>query len=326
MPNTATAGTVTFWASQTNADGCESSRSALTVTVFAKPALQITSSVAEMTISDARRELTATPAGGTFSGNGVVTENNRAFFNPATAGAGSHTLTYTYTSGGNCSVSTTFVIRVTAPQVDVSVRKVSDAQAVRPNDVFRYTITATNNSSIAAPNVVVTDILPAVLSYQSHTATAGTATHSSASNTVTWNIASLAPGASETLVLTVTATSTGNISNRVNIASALADASPGNNTSTDNKEIVELKVPNIFTPDGDGLNDRFVIKGLELYQQNQLIILNRWGNHVYEQKNYNNTWDASGLLEGTYFYLLKLTDRQGKETVLKGYLTIVRGK
>ncbi|WP_162946179.1 gliding motility-associated C-terminal domain-containing protein [Chitinophaga barathri] len=326
VPNTATPGIFTFWVSQSNAAGCESLRNALVVTVFAKPTPQITSSTADMNSADARRELTATPAGGIFSGNGVVTENGRAFFNPATAGAGSHTLTYTYTSGGNCSVSTTFVIRVTAAQVDVSVRKISDAQAVRPNDVYRYTITATNNSTVAAPDVVVTDVLPATLSYQSHTVTTGTAAHSNASNTLTWNIASLAPGASETLVITVTARSTGNISNSVNIVSGLADASPGNNTSTDNKEIVDLKVPNIFTPDGDGMNDRFVIKGLELYQQNQLTIINRWGNHVFEQKNYSNTWEATGLLEGTYYYLLKLTDRQGKETVLKGYITIFRGK
>jgi gliding motility-associated-like protein len=83
-----------------------------------------------------------------------------------------------------------------------------------------------------------------------------------------------------------------------------------------------LKVPNLFTPNGDGINDVFEIRGLEKFAQNELVIVNRWGNEVYRQSNYKNNWTGEGLNEGTYYYILKVktTDWQ----VLKGYTTLMR--
>lgn len=321
IPLTTTAGVSTYWASQTNAGGCESPRASLTVTVFAKPTLQVTSSTADMVTTDARRELTGNTAGGTFSGTGVVAEAGRFYFNPATAGVGTHTLTYSYTSGGNCTVSTTFTIRVTAPVADVSVTVVADNTPTGIGDPFNYTITANNNGPGTATNVVVTDVLPATVELVSTNASAGTVTGTS---TVTWNIPTLPPSTSNTLTITVKPTQLGVIQNTVTIASSQTDNVPANNTAAAPKEIVGLKIPNVITPNGDGFNDRFVIKGLELYPQNQLTIINRWGNHVYEKRNYANDWIGSGLAEGTYFYVLRLTDRQGKNHDLKGYLMINR--
>ncbi|MVN92686.1 CshA/CshB family fibrillar adhesin-related protein [Mucilaginibacter aquatilis] len=83
-----------------------------------------------------------------------------------------------------------------------------------------------------------------------------------------------------------------------------------------------LKIPNLFTPNGDGINDVFEIRGLEKFSQNELIIVNRWGNEVFHQSGYKNTWTGEGLNEGTYYYILKVktTDWQ----VLKGYITLMR--
>ncbi|MDT3402200.1 CshA/CshB family fibrillar adhesin-related protein [Mucilaginibacter terrae] len=83
-----------------------------------------------------------------------------------------------------------------------------------------------------------------------------------------------------------------------------------------------LKIPNLFTPNGDGINDVFEIRGLDKFSQNELIIVNRWGNEVFHQSNYRNTWTGEGLNEGTYYYILKVktTDWQ----VLKGYITLMR--
>ncbi|WP_345953832.1 CshA/CshB family fibrillar adhesin-related protein [Mucilaginibacter sp. PAMB04168] len=83
-----------------------------------------------------------------------------------------------------------------------------------------------------------------------------------------------------------------------------------------------LQIPNLFTPNGDGINDVFEIRGLEKFAENELVIVNRWGNEVYHKVNYQNNWTGEGLNEGTYYYILKVrtTDWQ----VLKGYITLMR--
>jgi len=86
---------------------------------------------------------------------------------------------------------------------------------------------------------------------------------------------------------------------------------------------VPLQLNNIFSPNGDGINDLWVINNIELYPENELVVLNRWGNEVYTQSTYKNTWDGSNLLEGTYLYILKVT-MCGSEVVYKNYVTIVR--
>jgi gliding motility-associated-like protein/uncharacterized repeat protein (TIGR01451 family) len=68
----------------------------------------------------------------------------------------------------------------------------------------------------------------------------------------------------------------------------------------------DLEIPNAFTPNGDGKNDRFEIKGRENYDNIELSIYNRWGDEVYRNMNYKNEWDGSNLNEGTYYYLLRL--------------------
>ena len=87
----------------------------------------------------------------------------------------------------------------------------------------------------------------------------------------------------------------------------------------------EITVPTLFTPNGDGRNDVFEIRGLSQYAETELIIVNRWGNEVFRSKNYQNTWKGDGLNEGTYYYLLRIkrTASSGWE-VIKGYTTLVR--
>jgi gliding motility-associated-like protein len=89
----------------------------------------------------------------------------------------------------------------------------------------------------------------------------------------------------------------------------------------------DIFVPEGFSPNGDGVNDTFVITGLEDYPDHELGVFNRWGHKVYEAKNYQNDWAGvsdspltlgSGVLpKGTYFYVLRL-EPQGK--IVKGYI------
>jgi gliding motility-associated-like protein len=84
-------------------------------------------------------------------------------------------------------------------------------------------------------------------------------------------------------------------------------------------------IPEGFSPNGDGVNDRLVINILgsqlpfyEFYPNNHLMIFNRWGNLLYEGKPYMNDWDgrnyeggnpgSDDLPPGTYFYILELGD------------------
>lgn len=78
--------------------------------------------------------------------------------------------------------------------------------------------------------------------------------------------------------------------------------------------------PNVFTPNGDGTNDNLVFFGLENFPGTSLMVYNRWGVKIYESSDYQNDWNGSGVVDGTYYYILKETDG----TTLTGYLTIIK--
>ncbi|SFH76594.1 DUF7507 domain-containing protein [Parapedobacter indicus] len=95
------------------------------------------------------------------------------------------------------------------------------------------------------------------------------------------------------------------------------------NVATVQITVSGFNIPNIITPNGDGQNDRFVIVGLADYDNAEVLIFNRWGNEVYRSNSYKQDWDAQGISEGTYYYLITLR-KDGKETVHKGWLVIKR--
>jgi len=85
-------------------------------------------------------------------------------------------------------------------------------------------------------------------------------------------------------------------------------------------------VPDGITPNGDGVNDRLIIEGIENHEENELLIFDRWGNLIFQASPYKNSWDGNynnvGLPEGAYYYVLK-TDVTNKKT-LKGRVYIIR--
>ncbi len=89
----------------------------------------------------------------------------------------------------------------------------------------------------------------------------------------------------------------------------------------------DIKLPNGFTPNGDGFNDFYVIKGIQGYPENQVNIFNRWGNLVFSSKGYTNNWqgnsnDGNVLPDGTYFIVVDL-NKEGKDDI-QGFIDLRR--
>ncbi len=90
------------------------------------------------------------------------------------------------------------------------------------------------------------------------------------------------------------------------------------------EENIVVIVPNIFTPNGDGINDTFIIQGLD---NSSLSIINRWGKEVFYQSPYNNNWDGftnagKKLADGTYYFILSPLD--SSEEDITGYILLAR--
>ncbi|WP_165823834.1 HYR domain-containing protein [Pseudochryseolinea flava] len=111
---------------------------------------------------------------------------------------------------------------------------------------------------------------------------------------------------------------------------------PNGCTATDEVkvEVKDLHIPEGFSPDGDGLNENWILTGIEKYKTNEVNIFNRWGNCVYSVKGYNNqtlvfngnanrlsALGADNLPDGTYFYSITLND---SSTPIKGFIVLKR--
>ncbi|GGG29350.1 hypothetical protein GCM10011323_36000 [Pontibacter amylolyticus] len=88
----------------------------------------------------------------------------------------------------------------------------------------------------------------------------------------------------------------------------------------------ELDIPNGFTPNGDGINDTWVIRNLpETYPNCRVTVYNRWGSPVFESKGYGNEWDGTNkgkrLPDGTYYAIIEFGD---DTPAVKTSVTIMR--
>ncbi len=63
-----------------------------------------------------------------------------------------------------------------------------------------------------------------------------------------------------------------------------------------------LSIPNLFTPNGDGVNDLFVIEGLDQYSSPRLVVRDKNNHVVYQSGSYQNTWDGGSCPDGAYNY------------------------
>jgi gliding motility-associated-like protein len=89
----------------------------------------------------------------------------------------------------------------------------------------------------------------------------------------------------------------------------------------------EVFIPNTFTPNGDGLNDKFFIRGNGV-QKIELSIYNRWGELVYESDDIKAGWDGvykgKPADPGVFAYYVKIYCIAGEELIRKGNVTLIR--
>jgi gliding motility-associated-like protein len=91
-----------------------------------------------------------------------------------------------------------------------------------------------------------------------------------------------------------------------------------------------LIVPNVFTPNGDGVNDRFMVNATNLTEIT-CVIFDRWGVKMYDvtSSTGNIGWDGKNLSGkevpvGTYFYILTATGKEGTTYEQKGTVSLYR--
>jgi len=308
--------TNTYTVTGTNANNC-SNTAIITVTVNNLP-VAVPSSNSPVCIGGVINFSTPTLIGATYNWTGpnsFTSTSQNPSLSPATLiEAGTYSLTV---SIGVCS-SAPSTISVTVNNCggnnnsDLSVVKtVNNAYPLIGNTVV-FTITATNLGPNNATGVIVGDTLQNGYSYVSSTATMG----SYNSSTGIWTIGNLNDGASAVLTVTVKVLAAGNYANTAVIQGSGIDTNAVNNISTIITYPTDFFIPQGFSPNGDNINDLFVIRGIEYYPLNTFTIFNRWGDEVFTAKPYQSTWDGKStkgvrvggddLPVGTYFYILDL--------------------
>ncbi|WP_299528850.1 gliding motility-associated C-terminal domain-containing protein, partial [uncultured Lutibacter sp.] len=210
----------------------------------------------------------------------------------------------------------------------------SDGYA-QAGETITYNFTVSNIGNVALSNISITDPLPGVA--------------------VSGNPISLAAGEFDddsftaTYVIKQDDINFGSVTNQASVSGTsprgvvVGDSSDDLDNYGDNPTILGIsgciiEVFNAVSPNGDGDNDVFYIRGLECYSDNRVEIYNRWGGLVFERDHYNNTDRAfKGISEGrltvnksrelpdgAYYYILKYKDGTNNVQQKAGYLYINR--
>lgn len=93
-------------------------------------------------------------------------------------------------------------------------------------------------------------------------------------------------------------------------------------------EDYKIIASNVITPDGNGVNDRWIIDNIDTYGDCTVQIFNRWGVKVYDQAGYNNTWEGTNqagepLPDGAYYYVISF---KGNPRQYSGAINILRNQ
>ena len=273
--------------------------------------------------------------------------------------AGLYNFVVTQTVNNIESDSAIFKVTILNMEDVIHLQKLVAIPILQTNSTFNITFTfiASNLTKYAMDNVVISDNLQVYIpisseySILSTTSTGGLVSNTSYngnSNIVLTSASSkLGSYAKDTVRFVMNFIPKGFAGQLSNVADISANARYGfvsikSSSSTKALETTKLptyytipqlpiSIPEGFSPNHDGVNDRFVI--IKPYGTViDLSIFNRWGNVVYTNSNYNNDWDGKGtdtyfgkdLLDGGYYYSINAKDIKGATQVFKGFIIIQR--
>ncbi|WP_407557824.1 gliding motility-associated C-terminal domain-containing protein, partial [Winogradskyella sp. 4-2091] len=212
---------------------------------------------------------------------------------------------------------------------DLEVTKVVDETRPLIGDLVTFTIEVANIGNVTATNIVIDEQIPSGYEIALDPNTGEPLIdfipfEPDASYSVVngeWVINQLDPDEIGILQITVEVLGFGDYLNTAYVQSAVGgtDENPSNNEDDATVNPICLTIYNEFSPDGDGINETFVIDCIERFPDNKLEVYNRWGNIVYSKNGYLNDWtgisngravinQSDELPVGTYYYVLDLGD------------------
>ncbi len=218
----------------------------------------------------------------------------------------------------------------TGTNTDLSVLKLVDDVSPEIGQTVVFTVKAINNGPFDASGIMVSDVMPGGYTLVSAEPTLGNYDTISGE----WNIGSMVSGESQTLTVTATVNSSGFYQNTAIIQGSVNEVNILNNISSaltvpwvpevPNPDPGDINIPNAFSPNGDNINDLFVIRGLR--ENSVLIVFDRLGRKVFESENYMSDWDGRDLNgeklnSDTYWYVLRIP---GMPMDFKGFIYLKR--
>lgn len=361
-PSDAGVGSFNLTYEYTDANGCENS-AAVTVDVLQAAEPTITAP-GDLCVDDDAVTIQVNPTGGQLQVNG---SNASLTFLPQTYGDGIHTLTYSYTDGNNCIGTTDEIINVHAlPVIDMNLSAVYCHESGFAPVVPQPTGGTFTGDNVVSGGLNLTAVDPGTYSvHYEVTNEFGCYAESGASYIVT---APISPGFEyevdcfqkfSGLASPANSNYQYNWDFGINASNGNALFSQyfeehGNYPLTltitdeygcqyDTTGVVlipigvspaDFTVPNVITPNGDGINDYLAMPALldECFTY-RILIVNRWGNVVFEMHNQTSIFDGrdkngNELTEGVYFYSVHSEDFDCNDPELKGFcsgfITIVR--
>ncbi|MEL6975639.1 MAG: Calx-beta domain-containing protein, partial [Bacteroidota bacterium] len=214
--------------------------------------------------------------------------------------------------------------------IDLAISKeVSDTSPLLGDDIT-FTLTLENTTMDRVIAIEVEDIIGPNSGYEYLSDTASKGAYDS--STGLWTIEEMLPEEVITLEITVRVNQIGALENTATITSTFPiDDMLVNNSATVSFNVVPSPCTtpgtlcNIFSPNGDGINDTLKLVGDSTFPNSSLEVFDRYGNSVFQMNNYDSTWDGTGndgeLPKGTYFYVLNLGDDSEPQ---KGWIQIIR--
>ncbi|PZX46474.1 DUF7507 domain-containing protein, partial [Algoriphagus chordae] len=261
----------------------------------------------------------------------MVDDNGEISILPGMNPAGEYILHYTLTEVADPDNMDDAIVTITLvnDEVDLAISKTSNEAEIYEGDEFEYVVVVVNNGDTDANQVVISDDLPNNVTYLSSSAETSSdqivVSTSVTGSRITWTVPYFPVGGSITITIKVKAGDSGSIVNSVEVESDGDEITPLDNVDTDVNTILPFHIPNVITPTNqDGNNDTFEIKGLGKFANAEIVIFNRYGDHVFQSDDYKNDWNAPGQVAGTYFYVLQLTDQAGEVHEIKGWIQVIK--